>query len=99
MQVPYCMYTVVGGNHVINGSPAVTSREDIHAFIRRNVDQRTPWTMEIVERSLTMPHDYEWMAQEYILPLLDQHPEYAAQLGTGEGDDTHRPGQAVSATE
>ena len=94
MGVPYCMYTVVGGNHVINGSPTVTNREDIHAFIRRNVDMKTPWTMEIVERSLTVPHDYDWMAQEYILPMLEQHPEYAAQLASGEGDDIHRPGQS-----
>ena len=92
MRVPYCMYTVEGGNHVINGSPMVTSREDIHAFIKRTIDLKTPWTVEIVEKSLTVPHDYQWIANEHILPLIKEHPEYASQLASNdEKDDPHRP--------
>ena len=94
LKVPYCMWTVEGGNHVINGSPMVTSRDDIHAFIRRITEMYSPWTMEIVEKSLTVPHDYQWIANEYIIPLIKEHPEYASQLESGEDDDPHRPTNA-----
>ena len=94
MKVPYTMYTVEGGNHVVNGSPMVTNRDDIHAFIRRTVEMKTPWAVEIVEKSLTVPHDYKWIADEHIMPLIQKHPEYASQLESGEDDDPHRPTNA-----
>ena len=91
MRVPYCLYTVEGASHIINGLTMATNKSEIDGFVKRMLDLEMKVQVEVVERSLTQPHDAKWAMEEYVIPLVKKHPEYGIQMGAELTDTPTKP--------
>lgn len=76
----YALYLCEGGDHTVAGSPILTNRDDMLAFINRTVLGGESIQLQITEHCNTMPRTMAWAIADYIPKWAAKNPEAAASV-------------------